>query len=224
MRAFINNFNLLEWPKKLAFDLEKAGLDVTIIDNNSTYLPLLKWYDTCHFKVIRLSHNAGHRSIWDCNLVDKRERYIYTDPDIDISGIPSDWLERLNWVLDEQGTKVKIGLALRIDDLPKNSQLGIWARRIQTYYWSSPLGDDLYEADVDTTIALYNPLFDLHQSVKPALRLGGKYAVRHMPWYLGHKDTWPEDFKYYYHTSNHSSMIVTHMKSFGTNKDCKWLP
>jgi hypothetical protein len=206
---------IAEWPKKLAFDMEKAGLEVTIIDNNSTCLPLLNWYDRCHFKIIKLNHNAGHRSIWDCNLFDKKERYIYTDSDIDISDVPSDWVERLNLVLDEYGDKVKVGLALRIDDLPKDGMLSVWARRIQTYYWSMPLGDDLYEADVDTTIAMYNPLFPDHRFVEPSLRLGGKYAARHMPWYLAHKDTWPEDFKYYYHTCNHSSVTVSYMKCVG---------
>lgn len=224
MKAFINNFNLLEWPKKLAFDLEKAGLDVTIIDNNSTYLPLLDWYNRCHYNVIKLHHNAGHKAIWDCQLVNKKERYFYTDPDLDISELPSDWVEKLNAVLDEQGNKVKVGLAIKLDDLPASGMLSNWALRVQTYYWSMPLGDDLYEAEVDTTLALYNPLFDDHHSTAPALRLGGKYAVRHLPWYLGEKETWPFDFKYYYHTCNHSSVTVNHLKSLGkSKKDCKWL-
>jgi len=227
MKAYINNFNLLEWPKKLAYDLNKAGLEVTIIDNNSTYLPLLDWYDCCPYKIKRLPMNAGHKSIWDqwvCR--NSQERYFYTDPDLDISELPSDWVGKLNDCLDKHENQIKVGLAIKIDDLPSNGILSNWARRVQDYYWQFPLGNDLYDAPVDTTLALYNPKFNNHHDVSPAIRLGGKYAVRHLPWYLKEKETWPDDFKYYCHTCNHSSVTVAHLRSIGTKtqKDCKWLP
>jgi hypothetical protein len=40
-----------------------------IVDNASTYPPLLSWYETNPCKVIRLSINCGHRAPWEQGCV-----------------------------------------------------------------------------------------------------------------------------------------------------------
>ena len=46
--VIINNRNLLTWPKAMVRDLSKwEGIgDIYIVDNGSTYEPLLEWYAT----------------------------------------------------------------------------------------------------------------------------------------------------------------------------------
>ena len=224
MKAYINNFNLLDWPKKLAKDLTKANLEVVIIDNASTYVPLLEWYDECPYEIVKLKENVGYRAPWYAGVVNEKEKYIVTDPDLDISQIPEDWVERLEYYL-EKYPKPKIGLAIKLDDLPDDGLLTAWARRVQYIYWQNPIEPDLYDAPVDTTLALYNPKIGGHVGTD-GYRLGGSYAMRHLPWYLKSFNTWSNDYKYFYQHCSNCSITVGHLRTIGNKKkikDIKWL-
>ena len=49
--VIINNFNRLEYLKKLIESLEIRGYrNIYIIDNLSTYPPLLQYYNTCKYQ------------------------------------------------------------------------------------------------------------------------------------------------------------------------------
>ena len=82
--VIINNRNLLTWPKAMVRDLSKwEGIgDIYIVDNGSTYEPLLEWYATKPCEVISLGVNAGHQAPWLCGLVQKlgEPYYAVTDP------------------------------------------------------------------------------------------------------------------------------------------------
>ncbi|HWA33283.1 MAG TPA: hypothetical protein VG737_04090, partial [Cyclobacteriaceae bacterium] len=54
----INNFNRLTFPVLLIQFLEKCGYNkIVILDNYSTYPPLLEYYRTCPHEVIRSKRN-----------------------------------------------------------------------------------------------------------------------------------------------------------------------
>jgi hypothetical protein len=111
--------------------------------------------------------------------------YLVTDPDVVFDDrCPDDWLEQLDVELRSMGDVVKVGLGLRIDDLPDNPlgekvrawESAFWARRTWTKRsWAAP---------VDTTLALYRSLGVMPGSrITPAARLDVPYLLRHLPWY-----------------------------------------
>ncbi|MCJ7820714.1 MAG: hypothetical protein MUP53_05890 [Bacteroidales bacterium] len=61
----INNFNRLESMKLLISALEDRGyMNIYIIDNLSTYPPLLEFYKSCPYTVFRLEKNIGSNAFW----------------------------------------------------------------------------------------------------------------------------------------------------------------
>jgi len=96
MKIYINNRNFLTWPKKMSEILLNQGHDVYIVDNASTYEPLLEWYNQQKdIKIIKLGINSGHNSPWTHKIIDTSDYYVVTDPDLDISTVPSNWDEVL---------------------------------------------------------------------------------------------------------------------------------
>ena len=96
MKIYINNRNYLTWPKNMADILLNQGHDVYIVDNNSTYKPLLDWYNQQKdIKIIKLGINGGHKAPWVHGIIDTSDYYVVTDSDLDISTVPNNWDEIL---------------------------------------------------------------------------------------------------------------------------------
>ncbi len=92
MRVFITNRNYFTWPRNMAAKLVSENHEVTFIDNGSTYTPLLDYYSTCGLNVIRLDNSLGNRAPWAAGIVTALdEPYVASDPDYDLSMVPSDW-------------------------------------------------------------------------------------------------------------------------------------
>ena len=97
----INNFNRLSMLRKLICGLEQRGYtNIWIIDNNSTYPPLLEWMNEMKDKyhLVRLQKNVGHLSLFETGLYKRfwKGYYIYTDSDISIPDyVPNDFVERM---------------------------------------------------------------------------------------------------------------------------------
>src|ERR1041385_6437343 len=118
MRIYINNRNYLKWPSKMALKFAEEGHDITYIDNGSTYEPLLDYYSTCPFKVIKLP-NLGNRAAWDANIVTElNEPFVVTDPDYDLSTVPSDWDKVLSEGLIQYPQYNKFGLSWEESKVP----------------------------------------------------------------------------------------------------------
>jgi hypothetical protein len=185
MNCFIIMFNRLTWPRKMAEFLSDTGCEVILVDNASTYPPLLEWYDSCPYKVYRLQENYGHLVLWGSGIINnyKDRHYIVTDPDLDLSGVPHDYVDFLmKGFLHEE--VVKVGLSLRVNDLPVNE----FTRRIVEHeerHWRALQEDGFYAASVDTTFAIYDRERMLGQQVYWSLRSPEPYMARHLPWYLG---------------------------------------
>ena len=80
----INNYNRLEMLTKLIHSLESKGYhNLYIIDNQSTYPPLLEYYTRLPYPVYMLNKNVGHLSLWETGIFKqfKDSYYAYTDSD-----------------------------------------------------------------------------------------------------------------------------------------------
>ena len=111
--VIINNFNRLTTLRSLITSLEERGLhNIHILDNNSTYPPLLEWYRTCPYEVIHLGRNLGFKALWKDKATRRRfcrDYYAYTDSDVVLDDdCPADVMEHLFRLLKDRGVDVKI--------------------------------------------------------------------------------------------------------------------
>lgn len=187
----LNNFNRLTTTKKLADDLLKLGYtNIHILDNNSSYPPLLEWYNECPYTVQRCDHNHGQLAIYNSDYINKFKGWVaYSDSDIELNlSTPRDFIEEMIRLAEKHG-KIKAGLALKIDDLP-DTKYGNYIKREEAKYWNNLLEEDVYNAHVDTT-------FSVIKVGEPftydAIRLAGDYTARHIPWYLDYNNLSPEE-------------------------------
>lgn len=207
--VYVNVFNRLTTTRRLCDQI--AALDNAvpiIVDNNSTWEPLLEWYKQCPFEVIRLSENLGHHAPWKCGATARPNDgcYCVTDCDLDLQGVPSDLIGRLREPLTSwRNPPVKSGVALRIDDLPVwQTQVKAWESR----FWKSKVDRFRYWAPIDTTLAMYRSNTPDSIATKVvgvrAVRSAGPYTARHMPWYLDPANL-DEENANYFATANSSN-------------------
>lgn len=195
--------------------LQIPELEVIILDNASTYQPLLDWYDTNPCIVERLTANYGNFVLWSAttavpghekpNFFEKYDcvgkQYILSDCDLDLSGIPKNMLSVLQEGLKLYPDAVKCGLSLRIDDLP-NTELAKealgWERNnhVRNYKKGDKDGGLYISAPVDTTFALYTGVGE-QNDFERCLRVDKPYQARHLTWYYGPHNPPPEDEMWY---------------------------
>lgn len=180
-----------------------------IVDNASTYPPLLSWYETNPCRIIRLSNNCGHLAPWQqgCVLCSHTHKvlfgtnyYAVTDPDLDFTGVPKDvvyeCIEGLKTVPDAN----KCGVALKINDLPSNQKTNK-VIELESRFWKKPINERFFHADVDTTFAVYNcdTLHSKAMNWTPCIRTNYPYVAKHLPWYyLGPNHELNDEQKYYF--------------------------
>lgn len=197
----INSYNRMETLIKLIDSLEKRNYkNIYIIDNQSSYPPLLAYYNTCKYKVIRLEKNMGFKALWKSHLRDMfcNDYYIYTDSDVVLCAYcPDDVIEHLFHLLKKHKYAAKIGLSLRIDNLPDCYQFKqqVIARESRAY--KNLKEDNLYRTPTDTTFAIYRPRVGLCRSqYAEAYRTAPPYQMEHLPWYSDSSNL-SEDELYY---------------------------
>ena len=200
MKAFIITYNRLNLPVNMAKFLFNHGIDPVFVDNNSDYPPLLEYYKRTSFGVIRMKENYGYKVVWEQGVLDDfgiTGNYIVTDPDLDLSGIPDDFLDVLEAGLTKYPQYDKCGFSLEINDLPDTpfNPVGY-----ELQFWQRPLDGRYYDAPIDTTFALYKVPF---HSFK-AMRTNRPYTARHLPWYYFNFEDMPDDEQYYFKTCKES--------------------
>ena len=89
----------------------------------------------------------------------------------------------------------KVGFGLKIDDIPDFYPLKSDVLKWEQPYWEKEISENVYKANIDTTFALYAP-HAFGQQWGKTLRTGGKYMLRHLPWYE-HPDKLSEEEKNY---------------------------
>lgn len=209
MKALIINYNRLTLPAAMADWLAARGCEPVFVDNKSDYPPLLDYYHNCPYMVMHLNRNYGHRVVWspEATILSRLAitgRYIVTDPDLDLSGVPDDMLEVLNEGLDRYPEYKKCGLSLEINDLPDNLHVNHIRDNCEARYWTAPLDGEYFNAPIDTTLALYRAdarSYFLYDS----LRTNRPYTARHVPWYFTKLADMAEDEQYYFKTAGASS-------------------
>ena len=207
----INSFNRLTYLKKLINALGAKGFhNIIILDNNSSYQPLLDYYDSIPYRVIKLDQNYGHLALWDSGLIDffNDGFFVYTDPDVlPIESCSNSFMLKFLYALIRYPEYRKVGFGIKLDDLPDSFSNKYQVLSWESKFWSIPIGNDFYKAHIDTTFALYEPFYDVDPYSKDfynALRTGGSLLVKHLPWYVDSSNLSQED-KYYFSTANESA-------------------
>jgi hypothetical protein len=182
---------LVDWLEGAAYQR------IYLIDNESSYPPLLDYYEHTPHNVIRLDENLGHRAPWKSGVVDQVATgpYVVTDPDVlPTEQCPKDAVAVLLDVLDRHPSACKAGLGLVIDDIPEHFALAGYVRAWEEQHWQNEIEPGLFSASVDTTFAAYRP--GVAFARRPAIRTGPPYLARHLPWYV-HSNRLDDEEKYY---------------------------
>lgn len=168
--------------------LESQGHDVHIIDNNSTYEPTLKWYNSGQFTVYYLKENLGSTAPWQCEWLDTSDYYVVTDPDLGIENIPSNWPDILIEGIEKHNV-IKCGFSLDETFTPSenpaytldkfyrypNGNPAVWDKSLK-------LDKNYYNCHIDTTFAVYVPGVKKH--IIGGIRSERPYTARHLPWHI----------------------------------------
>jgi hypothetical protein len=208
----INNRNRLTHLIHLIEWLERYGYNnLYIIDNDSAYPPLLDFYSKTKHTVFKLTKNMGYCALWETNIfkIFKKDFYVYTDPDIlPINECPGDFMNYFFRMMQKYKYLKKIGFSLYLDDIPdhyrKKAEVIEWEKQ----YYTNKIADNLFQAPIDTTFALYRP-WAKGNATKFMLtfRVGYPYHIRHMPWYENSDDL--SDEEQYYISNSQTSTFWT---------------
>lgn len=172
--------NTVEWIRKLDHISE-----IVILDNNSSYPPLLDWYSQTDCIVHRFSENLGKKVLWLKDMVPDKH-FVLTDPDLEPISDIADVIVKFHSVMDRHKDFDKVGSSLKFDDV-ENQEVVDW----ESKFWNLEVEKDVYKANLDTTFAFYRP--NTPYSIHKSLRVAGKYTLRHLPWYSDK----PDDYYYY---------------------------
>lgn len=213
--VFINVRDRLEPLTRLLDWLNRAGHDnITLINVASSYPPLLKFLEACPYRVITLSRNLGPTALWmlpEVKAVIRNQWFVYTDSDVvPREDCPLDAVAYLYQLLQRFPNYLKAGLGLCLDDIPDR-----YRQKQSVIAWESGLygrevAPGVFQADVDTTFALYRPSAPCGC---PALRTRGLYEARHAPWYID--SAAPDEEEVYYHA--HAWPVARHWRLSGDN-------
>jgi len=180
---------LLRWLK------DAGEKNIYLIDNQSTYPPMVEFLETTKYIVIRSEHNT-QESPWIYMQDSMHDYFVVTDPDV-IPGemCPRQVIYHMYTRLSIDPSIVKLGLSLKIDDLPDHyvhkEDVMAWESQFWQHYNAR---HDYYLAPIDTTFALYKP--NTPYVLSPAARMAPPYEARHLPWYMHSKYLTNEE-KYY---------------------------
>ena len=191
---YIISYNRLNYVKQTVEWLRGFGYkNITIIDNNSDYEPLLEYFKDCPCKVIRMKKNYGHKVFYNnIRFLFKRLNHYFflTDPDLyPIENCPDDFAEVFIKQMYKNVDVSKVGFSLKIDDIPddfylKDEVLSWEEKYYKDYYHDDEFNVNCYKAGIDTTFALNSPMIFMPRlHFYEAIRVGEPYQLRHLPWY-----------------------------------------
>lgn len=212
----INNYNRLDYLKRLIHSLEIRGYkNIYIIDNQSTYPPLLDYYkNACSYHIFMLDRNVGYKAIWDTGIYEqfKKSYYVYTDSDMCIDDLcPDDFMLHFINILKKHPFAQKVGFGIRIDNLPDCFEFKDKVIKHESQFWENEVSRNIYRAAIDTTFALYRPFCGgAASNEQETYRTGFPYVIKHLPWYINSKHLTEEDIFYFKHIkqSTHWSIQV----------------
>lgn len=208
----ILSFNQLYYLRQLVnFLLNNGYSQVVILDNASTYRPLLDYFEVIKEKVTlhRLKVNRGHLSFWyspDVYHLYCKGYYVITDADIvPVLECPDDFMSTFIRLLDKAYDRTKVGFSLKLDDIPESNPNKSLIEEWESKYWKTELLPNVYKAPIDTTFALYRPGYRYRlERFTYAWRTGAPLQAIHGGWYID-VNALSEEQVYYMKTANSSA-------------------
>lgn len=179
--------------------LVAADLDVTIIDHGTTFPEAVDWLARCEYAGVPVwYYPGGHpRDVYGRPQFREavgNEPYVVTDPDVvPDADCPLDWPQHLLALAEAHG-QPRVGLGLSLADIPEHYPRRRQVLDWEAQYWQRPITDGLYDAAVDTTMAVYRG--GQSHGLNGA-RTGPPYTAMHLPWREDPANL-PEDIAFYY--------------------------
>ena len=194
---YLTNMNRLTTTKKMVEDLFRlnGNAKINIIDNASTYPPLLQWYNEVKddVNIIKQHVNLGPWTFFYSGHFSKcpDDFYVYSDADLELNpNMPSNWQEIL---MDyHKRWKRKASLVLKIDDIPENDMKKHIIHH-QAVCWNPTEEENVWHGVTDMTFSFDTKAAGYRYE---SVRIGGDFACRHVPWYID-PATISEEEKYY---------------------------
>lgn len=213
----IINFNQLYYLELLVnFFLERQHQNIIIIDNNSSYPPLLEYYDKIKERVIieRMDQNYGHMVFFENKTLQKKYGqgfYFLTDADIvPNKNLPDNYFHIMLNVLKKDFVNInKVGFALDLESIPAYYPKKYNVLNWEKAFWLNRTNDkeESYFALIDTTFALYKPGYPKKNNQNGflyAIRMAGDFTAKHGGWYIDYNNLTNEQL-FYQKTANSSS-------------------
>jgi hypothetical protein len=198
MTILIIGYNQYTYISSMVSQLKKYTNDIVVIDNNSTYEPLLNYYkDGYNYSLLRMDKNYGHK-VYEEKLLSGifGNIYIITDPDLEFNKkIPSNFIENLVKISNNYKAG-RVGFAIEISSPEIRSELtyaGMPLKLWESRFWQMKIKDNIYElynAPIDTTFCLINTIYN-HLGL--SIRVAGNYTCKHLPWYINFHEKLLED-------------------------------
>ena len=207
-------YNLPYFVKNSVEQLKKYTKNIHIIDNKSTYPKLLEYYENEYeFFLHKMEANYGHL-VWMKQMYWQFPKvFAMSDPDLQYNkNLPSNFLEILK-DLSFEHKKGKVGFALDLSDADlffkeQTYTDGVSIEEWEKRFWLRKIDHptyELYNAGIDTTFCVVNKSFP---ETGNAIRLGGDFTCKHIPWYEGWHKKLDKDEWEFYKTKNISSSTV----------------
>jgi hypothetical protein len=188
-----------------------SSKDIHILDNNSTYPPMVEYLKSIDSLVCvhRFHINHGHYVVTRISSFTDSNMYIITDPDLTLNpNLPKDFISQLVTISNIYKT-YKTGFAL---DISNNIRTDITfcnqtPMQWESQFWHNKIPNDSYElyaSDIDTTFCLINTKYSkgIH------IRIAGNFTCIHRPWLIDWRSEIPEEELKYYLENNKSSSWI----------------
>lgn len=194
---YIIAYNQFTYIRNMVYQCLPLTDKIYIIDNASTYQPLLDWYKNelpklKNIELIRHPENGGSR-VYQKYIHLFPDEYVITDPDLLFNPkMPNDVINILSNIRKKFNVKV-VGLALDISDRSNFTNAKFHAKSIyewESAFWKNKVNyeqEEIYIAKIATTFALHSK----SNNSKTNLRVAGRFTCKHIPWYRKEKSPLP---------------------------------
>jgi hypothetical protein len=217
---YVVAFNRINGLKKVHDFVTRSSipLELIVLDMGSTWEPFIKFRDSLGVQVFKFPYGMGPRDLWVTGELSRLGSggFFLADGDIDYSEVSDKAAEKMVNVSQKYPWFPKVGLALKISDLPNDfegKRISDWAKGDWQVCWNN----DTYLTGLDTTTAYY-PRRDTTFHYRPALRIAGDCQAIHYPWYE-RPENYDEEAKFY--TSLASAKISSAQASLLPNRNFK---
>ncbi len=218
--VIIINFNQKFYLEKLInFLIKRKFKNIVIVDNKSSFPPLLEYYKRVPEQVTVefMDENLGHLAFFKNKVLQKKHGqgyYIVTDPDIiPNANLPDDFMDHLIKLLIENFNEVtKVGFALDISDIPDAFPYKQKVLEWESRFWKNEIKENYFKNIIDTTFALYKPQYPHRFSsidFLSAIRIAGNFTAKHGGWYKDPSNLSEEEKFYEEHANNSASWKIS---------------